>query len=105
MSARFEDEESFGSLNLLEELQGGMDRSEYFSNRINNEEYDEREDVQPKLATKETQTVLILRVLFALVLFGVAIGVSMAVLLYSRENEKQDFEQAFANFGGKIVDQ
>lgn len=105
MSARFEDEESFGSLNLLEELRGGMDRSEYFSNRINNEEYDETEDVQPKLATKETQTVLILRVLFALVLFGVAIGVSMAVLLYSRENEKQDFEQAFANFGGKIVDQ
>ena len=105
MSARFEDEESFGSLNLLEELRGGMDRSEYFSNRINNEEYDGTEDVQPKLATKETQTVLILRVLFALVLFGVAIGVSMAVLLYSRENEKQDFEQAFANFGGKIVDQ
>ena len=90
---------------MLEDLQGGMDRSSYYTDRIDNDEYDVTEEVQPKLATKETHTVLVLRVLFAVVLFGTAIGVSMAVLLYSRENEKQDFEQAFANFGGKIVDQ
>lgn len=104
MPTRNEDEESIDSLTLLEELQGGMDRSEYFADRMQ-DEYEERKDEQPKLATKETHTVLVLRVLFAVVLFGVAIGVSMAVLLYCRENEKEDFEQAFENYGEKIVDQ
>ena len=104
MSPRNVDEESFGSLNLLEELQGGMDRSEYFSDRMH-DEFEERKAAEPKLATKETQTVLVLRVLFAVVLLFVAVGVSMAVLLYSKENEKKDFEQAFENYGEKIVDQ
>ena len=100
---KFEDEESCGSLSL-DELRR-MDKSSFDFPIEEEEEEEGMEEVQPRLATKETRTVMVLRALFAVVLLGVAIGVTVTVLLYSRGNEKEDFERAFADNGRKIVDQ
>lgn len=62
------------------------------------------EEENLKLVAKETRTVVAWRFIFALVLLATAIGVSIAVFLYSRDNETENFEREFADNGQKIVD-
>jgi len=96
------DDDSCRSLSLYE--LSGMDKSS-FDHAIEEVDEDNLQDSHTTvLAVKETRGVMILRVLFAIVLLLVAVGVSVSALLYSRGNEKEDFERAFTDNGRKIVD-
>lgn len=78
------------------------DRGSRFRDEMDEEEA-KNEDF--KLVAKETRTVVVWRFIFALVLLGTALGISVTVFLYSRDNEHETFEREFSDNGQKLVDQ
>ncbi|CAB9521492.1 Receptor-type guanylate cyclase gcy [Seminavis robusta] len=106
MAERVESDDSSMSI-FLDDIEG-MDDTCIFDDIIPEEEEncleDPGEQRKFKLATKETRNVLILRIAVSFVLLCGALGISLTVFRYSRENEKQAFEQAFADSSRKLVD-
>lgn len=62
------------------------------------------ENDAPKLAQGETRAVVCLRLVVAVVLVGVALGVTLSVYLYNRSLEQEAFEANFVDNAIKIVD-
>lgn len=57
----------------------------------------------PALAVGDTRAVVCLRIVAALLLLGVAVGVSMSIYLYIHDAETEDFHQQFQDNALKLV--
>ena len=77
--------------------QGGADFND--EDGIDELEAQAEEEEKLKLVAKETRTVVAWRFIFAMVLLATAIGVSVTVFLYSRDNEVENFESEFTDNG------
>ena len=97
--------DSCRSISLEEILQ--LDKSFFHDDEeaiLEEEDEMDKDEEKMDIAVNETRSVLILRFIVIVVMLGAAIGVSVAVFLYTRGNEKAYFESVFSDNGQKIVD-
>lgn len=68
------------------------------------EEDDSQEEERQALARKETRTVSCLRLVELFLLVSVALAVSLAVFLYTKQTEENDFEDVVEDHASKVME-